>query len=482
MSRPDSDFDAIVVGSGPNGLSAAVVLAQNGLSVKVIEAADSFGGGTRTKELTEPGFLHDVCSAVHPTAAGSPFLSSLSLNKYGLEWIHPDYPVAHPLDHGQTVVIERSFDKTLDRLGKDAKNYRNLLKDMIDSWPFLAKDIFGSLRNPKHPLSLARFGWYGMFSAKLLSQSIFDTPELRAYFAGLAAHSILPLEKAFTASFGLILGISVHSVGWPIAKGGSIKISEALVNLFTELGGEIELNRRIRDLRELPDSVPILFDLTPHQINDIAGFHFNKTFSNKLKAYKYGPGSFKIDFALSEQVPWENPENAKAGTLHLGGTFNELAYSEREVWKGNHPEKPYVLVAQQSNFDPSRAPKGKHTLWAYCHVPNGSTKDMSIEIENQIERFAPGFKDTIISKSVMNTVQFEKYNANYIGGDINGGAQTFNQLIGRPVLKWNPYKLPYKQLYICSSSTPPGGGVHGMCGFNAAKSVLKNEFGIKIDI
>lgn len=481
MSTPDSFFDAIVVGSGPNGLSAAVALAQNGIKVKVIEAKDSIGGGTRTKELTKPGFLHDVCSAIHPTAAGSPYFNTLGLDKYGLEWIHPEYPVSHPFDNGESVLISKSFDDTLERLGKDAKNYRNLFHDFIQSWPYLSKDLFGTLRYPKHPLSMARFGWYGMFSAKLLANSIFDNPETQAYFAGLAAHSILPLEQSFSASFGLVLGMSVHSVGWPLAKGGSQSITRALSALLLQHGGEIELNRPVQSVKELPQNLPILFDLTPHQIESIVEEGFPPSFRKKLKRYQYGPGAFKMDFALSEAVPWKDPENRKAGTLHLGGTFDEIAASEREIWKGKHPEKPYVLVAQQSNFDVTRAPVGKHTLWAYCHVPNGSTKDMSQQIEDQIERYAPGFKDTILAKSTMNTVHLEKYNPNYIGGDINGGAQNVKQLFGRPVLKWDPYKLDGDKLYICSSSTPPGGGVHGMCGFNAARSVLKNEFGIQFN-
>lgn len=472
-------FDAIIVGSGPNGLSAGILLAQHGLTVKIIEAKETIGGGTRTQELTEVGFLHDVCSAVHPTALGSPFLRTLPLADYGLEWIHPDFPVAHPLEDSEAFVVRKSFQETIDRLGKDAKSYKNLYSDFIGNWDEFSHDLFGTLRIPNNALKLARFGWYGMFPAKILAKSLFKSPVLRAYFAGMAAHSIVPLEKAFTASFGLVLGTSVHSVGWPIAKGGSASITSAMAKYFKSLGGVIETGNLISDFADLPPSKTVLFDLTPHQIARIAEKELPSNFKKRLLKYEYGPGAFKMDFALSEPVPWLNQECKKAGTLHLGGSMEEIAFSERETWKGNHPEKPYVLVSQPSIFDETRAPKGKHTLWAYCHVPNGSEKDCSKEIINQIERYAPGFKDIIISKSTMTATQFEEYNPNYIGGDINGGAQFFRQLFARPVLKWDPYKLPAKGLYICSSSTPPGGGVHGMCGYHAAKSVLKNEFGIK---
>lgn len=469
-----------MVGSGPNGLSAAIALAQQGLKVKVFEAKDSVGGGTRTLELTEPGFKHDICSAVHPTAVGSPFFSTLPLDKYGLEWIHPEFPIAHPLENSDAVIIERSFENTLDRFGSDSKNYRKLFKEFIDSWEFLSKDLFGSLRIPRHPLAMMRFGWYGMFSSNLLSNSFFNQERSKAYFSGLAAHSILPLENTFTASFGLILGTTVHSVGWPIAKGGSHSITKALAKHFESLDGEIELNSRIESLDEFPSDKPILFDLTPRQIITIADDRISTKLKNKLLNFKYGPGAYKVDFALSEPVPWLNEECKRAGTLHLGGTMEEISHSEKQVWEGIHPDKPYVLVSQPSVFDKSRAPENKHVLWSYCHVPNGSTETMKEQIIDQIERYAPGFRDIIISSSTMTSVDFEKYNPNYIGGDINGGAQNLKQLFGRPLLKWDPYKLPVDHLYICSSSTPPGGGVHGMCGFNAATSVLKNEFGIKV--
>jgi phytoene dehydrogenase-like protein len=477
-----SNFDAFVIGSGPNGLAAAIALSQQGLKVKVFEAKETVGGGTRTLELTEPGFKHDICSAVHPTAVSSPFFNSLPLSDFDLEWIHPDFPVGHPLENGEAVIVERSLDNTLDRLGADSKNYRKLFKDFIDSWDFLSKDLFGSLRIPNHPLSMLRFGWYGMFSSNLLSNSFFKNERTKAYFSGLAAHSIIPLENAFTASFGLILGTTVHSVGWPIAKGGSHSITKALAAYFESLGGIIETNTHIQSLEEFPSNKPILFDLTPQQVVSIADSRISDSLKRKLLNYKHGPGAFKVDFALSEPVPWKNEECKRAGTLHLGGSMDEISLSEREVWDGIHSEKPYVLISQPSVFDESRAPKGKHVLWSYCHVPNGSTENMEEQIINQIERYAPGFRDTIISSSCMHAMDFEKYNPNYIGGDINGGAQNVKQLFARPLLKWDPYKLPENNLYICSSSTPPGGGVHGMSGFNAARSVLKNEFGIKLSL
>ncbi len=472
-------YDAVIVGSGPNGLSAAILLAQQGLKVHVIEAEETIGGGTRTKELTEPGFLHDVCSAVHPTAVSSPFLSTLPLDEYGLEWIFPEASVAHPLDEGNSVLGYQSLDKTLEQLGKDAKMYKRLFGDFIENWDSIKHDLFGTLRSVENPLSMARFGWYGWLSAKDLTNSLFKKQEAKALFAGMAAHSILPLDKLFSASFGLVLTTSMHSVGWPIAKGGSATITNAMAAYFESLGGSIETGNRITDYAEIPDAKAVLFDLTPHQIAKICSAQLPNAYRKKLNKYKYGPGAFKIDLAVSEPIPWQNEAIGKAGTVHLGGTFEEIGYSEKEIWKGNHAEKPYVLLSQPSIFDDSRAPKGKHTVWAYCHVPNGSEKDCTEEIISQIERFAPNFGDTIISKHTMTAVQMNDYNENYIGGDINGGAQFFKQLIGRPVLKCNPYKIPFEVAYICSSSTPPGGGVHGMCGYHAAKSALKNEFGIE---
>ena len=481
MTHSNPEYDAVIVGSGPNGLSAAVRLSQEGLNVLVLEAKPTIGGGTRTQEITEPGFLHDICAAVVPTTAGSPFLNSLNLREYGLEFIQPEIPYAHPLDDGEAAVCYRSLDKTIENLGIDGSNYQKLFDEFVSHWEYLSLDVFGTLRLPKHPLLMARFGWYGQFSARHLVNSLFKTEKAKALFAGCAAHSIIPLEKAFSSSFGLVLGSSAHSVGWPIAKGGTASVTSALAKLLEEQGGEIRTNVEVTSLSEIPSANTVLFDLTPHQVADIAGDYLPGNYRNKLRRYKYGPGAFKVDWALSEPVPWQNAECRKAGTLHLGGTFNEIAEGEKAVWEGRHHDKPYVLLSQPSLFDETRAPQGKHTLWAYCHVPNGSTEDMTDIIEKQIERFAPGFKDTIISKKTMTAEGLEQYNSNYVGGDINGGAQIFKQLFGRPVLKWNPYKMPVDGMYICSSSTPPGGGVHGMCGYHAAQSVLKNEFGISSD-
>jgi len=480
MTDSSSKYDAIVVGSGPNGLSAAILMAQNGLNVHIIEAEETIGGGTRTKELTEPGFLHDVCSAVHPTALASPYLSTLPLHDYGLEWIHPEVAAAHPLDDGKAVLGYKSLEKTLEGLGSDSRNYNRLYKEFVYSWDTLKNDLFGTLRNTQNPLTMARFGWYGMNSTKQLANSVFETPEAKAFFAGHAAHSILPLEKAFSASFGLVLCTSMHAVGWPIAKGGSSMITKAMAEYFKSLGGTIETGNRISKFEDVPRTTSLLFDLTPHQVAGICENQLPSSYKKQLMNYEYGPGACKIDIAVSEPIPWLNKGCRKAGTVHLGGTLEEIAHSERETWKGNHPEKPYVLLSQPSLFDDSRAPKGKHTVWAYCHVPNGSDRDCKNEILNQIERYAPGFRDTIISCNTMTAVQMNEYNENYIGGDINGGAQFLKQLVGRPVLKWNPYKTPISGLYICSSSTPPGGGVHGMSGFHAAKSALKSDFGISV--
>ncbi|MBO6793466.1 MAG: NAD(P)/FAD-dependent oxidoreductase [Balneolaceae bacterium] len=473
-------YDAVIVGSGPNGLAAAILLAQQGLKVHVIEAEETIGGGTRTKELTESGFLHDVCSAVHPTAVASPFLSSLPLEKYGLEWIYPEASVAHPLEEGNGILGYQSLDKTLEQFGKDAKMYKRLFGDFIENWDSIKYDLFGTLRSVENPLSMARFGWYGWLSAKDITNSLFKNPETKALFAGMAAHSILPLDKLFSASFGLVLTTTMHAVGWPIAKGGSATITKAMASYLESLDGTIETGNRITDFTEIPDAKAVLFDLTPHQITKICSTQLPNAYRKKLNKYKYGPGAFKIDLAVSEPIPWKNEAIGKAGTVHLGGSFEEIGYSEKQVWQGNHPEKPYVLLSQPSIFDDLRAPKGKHTVWAYCHVPNGSDRDCTEEIVSQIERYAPGFRDTIIAKHTMTAVQMNDYNENYIGGDINGGAQFFKQLIGRPVLKWDPYKIPFDGAYICSSSTPPGGGVHGMCGYHAAKSALKNEFGIEV--
>ncbi len=464
------NFDTVIIGSGPNGLAAGIRLAQQGYSVKIFEKADSIGGGTRTQELTLPGFHHDVCSAIHPLAKASPFLKSLPLEEYGLEWIQPDVPVAHPLDDQPAGALFRSLDETVDHFKKDGPAYRRTVEPFIDSWDDLLPDLLAPFSLlPAHPFKMARFGLLGLRSADAFAKR-FNTTKARAVFAGVAAHSILPFHIPATASLAMVLGISAHSIGWPYPRGGSHNITKAMATYFESLGGKIETNAEIRSLDELPESSAIFFNTTPKQILEMASDKLPSSYAEKLRKYEYGCGVFKIDLALSEPIPWKDEVCRKAGTVHLGGTFEEIANSEEATADGHHPKKPFVLVAQQSLFDDTRAPDGKHTGWAYCHVPNGSTKDMTEPILNQIERFAPGFRDCIIGRHTMNTEALQAYNPNYIGGDIIGGKQDITQHFTRPAGLFDPYHIPKTNMYICSSSTPPGGGVHGMCGYHAAGS------------
>jgi phytoene dehydrogenase-like protein len=468
-------WDAVVVGSGPNGLAAAITIARAGRRVLVLEAKSSPGGGSRTAELTLPGFRHDVCSAIHPLGAASPFFRSLRLERFGLEWLHPEVLLAHPLEGGRAGVMYTSLEETAAALGPDGDAYRRLLGPLVRKWPALLPSILGPvLRVPRHPLAMARFGLAALQPATWLIRR-FETDEARGLFAGQAAHAMVPLDSFQTSSFGLVLAASAHSAGWPVAKGGSQAIVDALAACLRSLGGEIECDRPVRTLEDLPPARAYLFDVTPRQLLHIAGSRLGGIYRRQLEGYRYGPGVFKLDYALSGPMPWTNPEARRAGTVHVGGTVEEMAEAEHEVGRGYHPEHPLVLVAQQSVADPSRAPAGQHTLWAYCHVPNGSTFDMTGRIERQIDRFAPGWRDLILARATMGTGDYERYNPNDIGGDIGGGASDGLQLLFRPVPRLNPYRTSLPGVYLCSSSTPPGGGVHGMCGYRAARAALGKE-------
>jgi phytoene dehydrogenase-like protein len=469
------DYDAIVVGSGPNGLAAAITLQRAGVSVLLVEAKDTIGGGLRSAELTLPGYIHDVCSAIHPMAAGSPFFSSLPLHDHGLEFITPTYAAAHPFDTGDAAILYNTLEETASSLGQDASRYRNLISPLVKDFDPLMRDILGPLSIPSRPLLLARFGLSALQPATLLGKS-FATEKARSLWAGMAAHAMLPLEKLATAAIGLVLMSAAHAHGWPLPRAGSGSIAKAMLAHFTSLGGKVMTNFHVRSLNQLPGTHAVLFDTTPRQLLEIAGHTFSSVYKHQLQRYAYGMGVFKVDWALDGPIPFQNPLCREAGTIHIGNTLAEIAVSEKQTWQGKHAEKPFVLLAQQSIFDTSRAPEGKHTAWGYCHVPHSSTVDMTDAIEKQIERFAPGFRDRILARNTMNTEQLQGYNPNYIGGDINGGAATIDQLFTRPALRSSPYRTSSKGLYICSSSTPPGGGVHGMSGYHAARRALRDIF------
>lgn len=466
-------FDVVIVGSGPNGLSAANALADAGLNVCVLEAKPTLGGGLRTEEITLPGFLHDRCSAVHPMGILSPYFRTLALENYGLEWCLPEASVAHPLENHPGLLLTRDLSETADRLGSDGPAYRRLMAPFVEGGPGLLADLLAPLQVPRHPFLMAQFGLLGLRSAKALAESKFQGEAAKALFGGCAAHSILPLDWSATAALGLIFSVTAHLQDWPVARGGSQSIASALVERFRKAGGETRVNHPVSSLSDIPESRYVIFDTSPAQLSSIAGDQLPAGYRKRLSRYMYGPGAFKLDWALSEPIPWKDPSWAKASTVHLGGTLAEINAAESQVWRGEHPEKPFVLLCQQSHMDDSRAPKGQHTGYAYSHVPSGSSYDMTQVIENQIERFAPGFRDTILARHQTKTADFQAHNRNYVGGAITGGAATLSQIFTRPVARLNPYTTPNPRFLIASASTPPGGGVHGMCGYYAAKTVLK---------
>ena len=465
--------DAVVVGSGPNGLAAAIELARAGASVRLLEARDEIGGGIRSAELTLPGFVHDVCSGCHPLGLLSPWFRTLDLDRHGLRWIRPTASVAHPLDDGPAVLLRRSLRETAGDLGADARAYEKLFTPFLRNPHALLDDLLGPLRIPKHPIQLARFGLPGLLPAAGSFRARFRGERARALLAGCAAHSILPLERPLTAAVGMLFALTAHVDDWPVAAGGSQSIARALGSSLRELGGRIETGVYVRSLGDIPPAGVVLFDTSPAQLADICAPLLPAGYLRRLRRFRYGPGAFKLDWALDGPIPWRDPRVLEASTVHLGGTLDEIAAAEAAVWRGEHPERPFVLLVQQSQFDPGRAPAGKHTGYAYCHVPAGSTADLTDVVERQIERFAPGFRDRILARHRMRTADLENENPNYVGGAITGGVADLFQFFTRPVARLDPYSTPNPRLFLCSASTPPGGGVHGMCGYFAARSAVR---------
>jgi phytoene dehydrogenase-like protein len=471
-----SSDEVTIVGAGPNGLFAAAYLAREGIPVRVLEARESIGGGARTEEVTIPGFRHDICSAIHPMALVSPVFRELELERRGLAWAWSPIELAHPFDDGSAAVLLRSVEETAATMGRDGGAWIDLFAPLVPFGEELFADLLRPVRLPRQAGLMARFGLTGLQSAERLV-SRFHDPKTRAIFAGCAAHPIVPLHRPGTASFGMVLALAAHVGGWPCAVGGSSAIIDALAALVTERGGSIETGRPVTSMRELAEARATLFDVTPRQLLAIAGERFSPSYRRKLAGFRYGPGVFKIDWALDGPVPWTAPEARLAATVHLGPTWDDIARAERDVWEGRVPERPFVLFAQQSLFDPTRAPGGKQTGWAYCHVPHGSTTNMTEAVEAQVERFAPGFRERILARSTRTAAEVEEHNPNMIGGDIGGGANDLFQFLLRPFARWNPYTTPDPSLYLCSASTPPGGGVHGMCGAGAAEEFLARERG-----
>jgi phytoene dehydrogenase-like protein len=471
-----SGLDAIVVGAGPNGLAAAVELARAGWAVRIYEAADTTGGGTRSAELTLPGFVHDPCASVHPLSLASPFLRSAGLERHGLAWVHPEAPVAQAFSPDRSVVLpQRLDDPALDEaLGPDAARWRTLFGPLVRDWEHLMPALLGPvLRPPRHPLLMARFGIPAVLPAVDLVRLAFASPEARALFAGMAGHSMLDLNSLLSGSFGLVLGLLAHTVGWPLARGGSGAIAAALEAEARRLGVEIVTAHRVDALGDLPAARAVLLDLTPRQVLAVTGDRLPARYRRALERFRYGPGVFKIDWALDGPIPWRDPVTSRAATVHIGGPYGEVAASESEVGRGRVSARPFTLLVQPTLADPTRAPAGKHVAWAYCHVPHGSTVDMTAAIESQVERYAPGFRDLVLARATKDAQAMETWDANYVGGDINGGLADWRQLLFRPVARWNPYTTPNPGIFLCSSSTPPGGGVHGMSGYHAARAALR---------
>jgi phytoene dehydrogenase-like protein len=466
-------YDAIVIGSGPNGLSAAVTLAKEGKSVLVVEAGATLGGGARSAELTLPGFVHDICSAIHPMGAASPFFRALPLAEHGLEWIEPPAPLAHPFDDGTAAILERSFEDTGKTLGGDATAWSRLMKPLADHAATLFEEALAPLGLPRHPLLMARLGMRAVWPATWLARYCFRERNARALFSGIAAHSILPLERPLTSAIGVMLGVAGHAVGWPFARSGSQRITDALASYLHSLGGETITGWRVGSTEELPVARVLLFDTVPREMLKICGHKLPSRYRRSLERFRHGPASFKVDWALDGPIPWKAAACSRAATVHLGATMEEIADAERVIWQGICPEKPFVLIAQHTLFDPTRAPAGKHTGWGYCHVPAGSTVDMTERIEEQVERFAPGFRQRILARHVITPADFERYNPSYLGGDITGGVVDLWQTFTRPAVRVVPYSTPVQGIYICSSSTPPGPGVHGMCGYFGARAALR---------